>query len=126
VVTVLTRQGASPQTGALSHRYPYFLPNGRDFLYTHLGALDSSGIYIASLDNPNQAVRLLRSDAKAVYAPPRNGLPGYLLWLRDQSVRSLRLRRSASACHRPRIRSTWNRATRTNRCRFRSPAIRGM
>jgi hypothetical protein len=90
-VTVLTRQGASPQTGALSHRYPYFLPNGRDFLYTHLGALDSSGIYIASLDNPNQAVRLLRSDAKAVYAPPRNGLPGYLLWLRDHTLVAQRL-----------------------------------
>ena len=84
-VTVLAREGATP-AGAISHRYPHFLPDGRTFLYTQAGALDNSGIYVASLDSPNQAVRLLQTDAKAVYAPPRNEFPGYLLWLRDQTL----------------------------------------
>jgi eukaryotic-like serine/threonine-protein kinase len=84
-VTVLTLEGASA-AGAGSNRYPHFLTDGRNFLYTQVGGLDKSGVYVASLDNPNQSVRLLQSDAKAVYAPPRNGLPGYLLWLRDQTL----------------------------------------
>lgn len=84
-VTTLNREGASV-SGAVSHRYPHFLPDGRNFLYTQAGGLDRSGIYLASLDNPNQAVKLLQSDAKAVYAPPRNGLPGYLFWVRDQTL----------------------------------------
>jgi Tol biopolymer transport system component len=86
-VTALNREGdESTLAGALSHRYPHFLPDGRSFLYTQAGALDRSGIYVASLDNPSQAVKLLQSDAKAVYAPPRNGLPGYLFWVRDQTL----------------------------------------
>jgi serine/threonine protein kinase len=85
-VTALNREGESTLAGALSHRYPHFLPDGRTFLYTQAGALDRSGIYVASLDSSNQAERLLQADAKAVYAPPRNELPGYLLWLRDQTL----------------------------------------
>jgi eukaryotic-like serine/threonine-protein kinase len=85
-VTALNREGASTVAGALSHRYPHFLPDGRNFLYTQAGVLDKSGIYLSSLDNPNQAIKLLQSDAKAVYAPPRNGLPGYLFWVRDQTL----------------------------------------
>jgi serine/threonine protein kinase/Tol biopolymer transport system component len=82
-VTTLNREGS---TGALSHRYPHFLPDGHNFLYTQVGNLDKSGIYLASLDNPNQAIKVVQSDAKAVYAPPRNGLPGYLFWVRDQTL----------------------------------------
>jgi len=81
-VTAVNREG----TSALSHRYPHFLPDGHNFLYTQAGGLDKSGIYLASLDNPSQAVKLVQSDAKAVYAPPRNGLPGYLFWVRDQTL----------------------------------------
>jgi len=81
-VTAVNREG----TSALSHRDPHFLPDGHNFLYTQAGGLDKSGIYLASLDNPSQAVKLLQSDAKAVYAPPRNGLPGYLFWVRDQTL----------------------------------------
>jgi len=71
----------------LGHRYPHFLPDGRSFLYT-LPTIDEKegGIFVASLDKPNQPVRLVASDVKAVYAPPRDGLPGYLLWLRDQAL----------------------------------------
>jgi eukaryotic-like serine/threonine-protein kinase len=89
-LTGLDRKGASVRTGALSHRYPHFLPDGRNFLYTHLGALDSSGIYIASLEHPKEAARLMQSDARADYAPSRNGLPGHLFWLRDQALMTQR------------------------------------
>jgi Tol biopolymer transport system component len=80
------------------HRYPWFLPDSRSFLYTATGGADpatgqryTAGVFLASLDKPDQTVRLLDSDSKAVYAPPRNGLPGYLLWLRDQSLMAQRL-----------------------------------
>ncbi|HEV2202822.1 MAG TPA: protein kinase [Bryobacteraceae bacterium] len=70
---------------ANSYRYPHFLPDGRSFLYTATG-LNAGGVFLASLDHPDQPVRLVDSDAKAVYAPPRNGRPGYLLWVRDQTL----------------------------------------
>ena len=39
-----------------------------------------------SLDNPNQPVRLVQSDAKAEYEPPRESMPGYLFWVRYQTL----------------------------------------
>ena len=81
----------TPREG--DHRYPWFLPDGRTFLYTATGGAnlatgrrDTAGIFLASLDKPDQAARLVDSDSKGVYAPPRDGLPGYLLWLRDQTL----------------------------------------
>ena len=73
--------------GKFGPRYPYFLPDGRSFLYTSPEPGGNvGGVFVASLDNPNRRVRLVHSDAKAEYAPPRNGRPGYLLWLRDQTL----------------------------------------
>jgi Tol biopolymer transport system component/predicted Ser/Thr protein kinase len=70
-----------------AHRSPYFLPDGKSFLFTVL-AQDQSvqGIHAATLDQPKLRARLANSDAKGVYAPPRAGQPGYLLWLRNQTL----------------------------------------
>ena len=69
------------------HRSPYFLPDGKSFLFTIASANQSAqGIHVATLDAPKQRVRLAASNAKAVYAPPRGGRPGYLLWLRDLTL----------------------------------------
>jgi Tol biopolymer transport system component/tRNA A-37 threonylcarbamoyl transferase component Bud32 len=67
--------------------YPYFLPDGRHFLSTSVERSGTSGgVFVASLDRPSQRAQLVDSDAKAEYAPARNGHPGYLLWVRNQTL----------------------------------------
>jgi eukaryotic-like serine/threonine-protein kinase len=49
--------------------HPYFLPDGRHFLFFGLGTPEQRGIYIGSLDS-NDTQRLFDSDAEAVFAAP--------------------------------------------------------
>jgi hypothetical protein len=44
------------------------------------------GVYVSSLDRPEQRTRLLSGDTKALYAPAREGGVGHLLWLRDRTL----------------------------------------
>ena len=60
-----------------SHRYPQFLPGGRQFIYFAIGKPEVSGVYAGSLDGMPPK-RILASDSQAVYAHP-----GYLLFLRQ-------------------------------------------
>jgi serine/threonine protein kinase len=55
------------------HRFPFFLPDGRRFLFWARTPRDTSGICVASLDS-RDARLVLKSDAMGEYA-----LPGYLL-----------------------------------------------
>jgi serine/threonine protein kinase/Tol biopolymer transport system component len=57
------------------HRAPYFLPDGRHFLYL---AQSPNTIYVGSLDPAEPPKRLLSSDSRAVYASQ-----GYLLFIRQ-------------------------------------------
>jgi Tol biopolymer transport system component len=69
------------------HGYPQFLPDGKRFLYfVRSGDPNTQGIYAGSLDRPQDRVQILRTSAKALYAPPVAGHPGYLLWLRERSL----------------------------------------
>lgn len=70
--------------GEASHRFPWFLPDGRHFLYFEIGSAgakdDVGGIFVSSLDGKER--RRLRSEASnAVYAEP-----GYLMFYRDRTV----------------------------------------
>ena len=48
---------------------------------------NATGIYVAHLDDPDAPVRLVAGSAgQAAYAPPFEGRPGYLLWVRDQTL----------------------------------------
>jgi Tol biopolymer transport system component len=72
-----------------TYRYPAFLPDGRRFLYTHLGGTEN-GIYLASLDSSstsNPAKRALLDESNARYVPPsgRRG-DGTLLFLREGAL----------------------------------------
>src|SRR5262249_39114365 len=58
--------------GQTNHRLPYFLPDGKHFLYFALGAAVSS-IQVGTLDSSDSRP-LLSADSPAFYAPP-----GYLL-----------------------------------------------
>ena len=69
-----------------SHRWPQFLPDGRRFLF-FVRATDPQvrGVYVGSLDRPNEKTRMLGSQA-AWYAPGQDARTGYLLWVRDDHL----------------------------------------
>jgi Tol biopolymer transport system component/predicted Ser/Thr protein kinase len=76
--TVLTRFDAA--NGDAAHNWPQALPGG-NFLYLAQSAkLDGSGVFAASLTDPNHRVRLLTTDTNAIYAS------GYLLWVRGTTL----------------------------------------
>lgn len=65
------------------HTWPQFLPDGRMFLYVVRSRdADVEGVYVSSLDRPEQRTRLLSGDTKALYAPTPGVGVGHLLWLR--------------------------------------------
>jgi serine/threonine protein kinase/Tol biopolymer transport system component len=63
-----------------THRLPFFLPDGRHFLYYCRSSGEKSGVFLASLDNPHGKF-LCDSRTNAQYAPP-----GYLLYVREKSL----------------------------------------
>ncbi|MGH8248792.1 MAG: hypothetical protein ACREUU_20475, partial [Gammaproteobacteria bacterium] len=83
----------------MSHRFPQFLTDSRHFVYfIQSGRPETRGVYAGSLDDPGRKTRLIHSDSNAIYSPALNGHPGYLLWVRQQTLlaqqlneRSLRL-----------------------------------
>jgi Tol biopolymer transport system component/tRNA A-37 threonylcarbamoyl transferase component Bud32 len=69
-------------SGETSHRFPWFLPDGRHYLYStsHLGTPDKNGVYVVDLDSKNRKL-VVTGDSNAVYSPP-----GYLLFVREQTL----------------------------------------
>jgi Tol biopolymer transport system component len=64
-----------------SHRWPQFLPSGRQFLFLDQGTTTgNSAIYVGSLDGGEPKL-LVRNESNAMYAPP-----GYLLFVRQGAV----------------------------------------
>jgi eukaryotic-like serine/threonine-protein kinase len=64
-----------------AHVLPWFLPEGRKFLFYARGSSDAVGIYLSDLDGA-PPVRLGGTTSNAgVYLPP-----SWLLWLRDQEL----------------------------------------
>lgn len=67
--------------GQNTHRFPFFLPDGRRFLYlARSTSPELSGIYVGSLDS-TAATRIMSVDSMAAYAAP-----GYLLFARDRAL----------------------------------------
>ena len=82
-----------PSGGGVSHMWPSFLPDGKQFLYSNLsGSIEQKGVYATSLDAPDAAKRLIPQLSNAVYAParPSSGLlssdKGYLLFHREGAL----------------------------------------
>jgi len=65
-----------------SHRWPYFLPDGRHFLY--LASISTrqanNAIYVGSLDS-QEARRLVTANSSVAYAPP-----GFLLFVSNETL----------------------------------------
>ena len=66
--------------GQVSHRFPFFLPNGRQFLFFMQGSAETQGIYLGALDSANP-IRLAAADTAAAYVPP-----GYVLYVRQGTL----------------------------------------
>ena len=65
----------------IEHIWPYFLPDGRHFIYLARNAQpENSAIYVGSLDS-NETKSLLQVHSSTVYAPP-----GYLLFVRENTL----------------------------------------
>src|SRR5207245_2241253 len=63
-----------------SHRLPWFLPNGRHFLYTAWSTPEKTAIYVAEVGSRTRR-RVLTAFSNAIYAPP-----GYLLFMRERTL----------------------------------------
>jgi serine/threonine protein kinase len=77
--------------GEVGHMRPFFLPDGRHFLYYRLTANTgrSDNIFLGSLnDRPDEqsVMPLIKSDALAQYAPSSNGGSGHVLFVRDNTL----------------------------------------
>jgi Tol biopolymer transport system component len=67
--------------GEVGHNTPWFLPDGRHFLYTAWSSQpENRAIYVGSLDSKTRK-RLMTAESKAVYARP-----GFILFLRSQTL----------------------------------------
>ena len=65
----------------VEHTFPYFLPDGRHFIYLVRNAQpENSSIYVGSLDS-KETKALLQVHSSAVYAPP-----GYVLFVRETTL----------------------------------------
>jgi hypothetical protein len=70
--------------GETRHAFPFFLPDGRHFLYLAIGSKTSgpntpNGIYVAALDS-NDRKLIVPGGSNAIYAS------GYLFFLREQTL----------------------------------------
>jgi len=72
----------------LSHRWPFFLPDGKHFLYSVADFADlqseTNAIYLGTLGSKEQR-RLVTSNSNAVYVPP-----GYLVFFRSGTLMAQR------------------------------------
>ncbi|HET9361512.1 MAG TPA: protein kinase [Vicinamibacterales bacterium] len=71
------------------HVMPYFLPDGRHFLYLRTGAPESRGVHVGSLDakpEEQNATPLVKTDNSAIYAPGQDGRIGQLLFVRGSTL----------------------------------------
>jgi eukaryotic-like serine/threonine-protein kinase len=73
----------------VAHQAPFFLPDGREFLYFVVGSTpQTSGTYLGSLDS-RERIRLLDASCSVVSFAE----PGYLLYVRDGNVMAHRFDR---------------------------------
>jgi serine/threonine protein kinase/Tol biopolymer transport system component len=77
-----------PINGETSHRWPQLLPDGRHVLYfVRTMKPHRDGIYLSTLDRPNEKVFLVESASSGVYVPPHGKTSsGYLLWVRGNTL----------------------------------------
>jgi len=67
-----------------SHRWPTFLPDGKQFLYTVLRVADEAlKTYLSSLDDTTKRIEVIESEVNVLFAPPSN-----ILFLKSRTLMS--------------------------------------
>jgi eukaryotic-like serine/threonine-protein kinase len=75
-----------PKRRESTHRWPFFLPDGRHFLYlvgSFGGPREGTGIYVRSLDSKEEKL-LVRANSSMAYAAP-----GYLVYFHERTLYAL-------------------------------------
>ena len=73
--------------GDNAHRWPQFLPGGRRFLYwVRSSKPNRTGIYLGSLDHPDEKVLIVESLSAGAYSPSRGKDTGYLIRVRESAL----------------------------------------
>jgi Tol biopolymer transport system component len=68
-------------SGEVSHRFPWFLPDGRHYLFTVRNTNEEkTAIYVGDLESKDRR-RLFAAASNAVYCPP-----GFVLFMREQTL----------------------------------------
>jgi serine/threonine protein kinase len=79
--------------GEFIHEWPVMLPDGRHFVFLIGSAKPgNTGLYLGSLDTKPEAqgrTRILQIDSGVVYAPPWHDWPGFLLFVRNQTLMAI-------------------------------------
>lgn len=95
-----TRVLTTLSPGEILHRSPHPLPGGTHFLYARLTGVDQGRIHVGAVDTAadQQDLTPVLSDATAAaFVPPRDGRPGYLLFLRGARLFAQRFDPSSRA-----------------------------
>ena len=72
----------------ISHGWPYFLPDGRRFIYFSEGApgVAVHTVYASSLDHPRERVKIAEIPSSVVYGQAPGGKPAFLLYSRQGNL----------------------------------------
>ena len=71
--------------GHSNHRFPFFLPDSRQFLFQAVGTPEAAGIYLGELDSPETWL-LTTATTPGVYLAS-----GWLVWVRSGALMAQRL-----------------------------------
>ena len=86
--TALTKPNQERQEW--NHTFPAFLPDGRHFLYFSRSRIpEKAGIYVGMLGikpEEQSSRQVLSTPTNAIYVPPRESVPGQLLFMREHAL----------------------------------------
>jgi Tol biopolymer transport system component len=68
------------KAGEISHRFPWFLPDGRHFLFQNRSTAERAAVYFGDLESGTPR-RVVPTSSNAVYVPP-----GYILFTRERTL----------------------------------------
>ena len=71
--------------GEVIHRFPFFLPDARHFLFEVEGVPERAGVYVGSLD-AKESKRVLPEGSNAQYTADVSGVAGYLVFPRGDTL----------------------------------------
>jgi hypothetical protein len=73
--------------GENGHRWPQFLPGGRQFIYfSQNHDATRNAIFLSSLDHPAEKIRLVASGTGGCYVPLQGRRPAHLVWFRQGAL----------------------------------------